>query len=393
MRRLVLLVCILISLLVPAPAQAQQRVALVVGNSAYQYTSELDNPKNDAADIAAALKKHGFQVIEGVDLNKAAFDRKVGDFAVALRGADAGVFFYAGHGLQVGGVNYLVPIDAQAEDEARLDLEMVRVDLVHRIMERQTGSNVLFLDACRDNPLARNLATKLGTRSVEVGRGLRQVEAGAGTLISFATQPGNVALDGAGRNSPYTGALVKHLVAAKGDLNAILVNVRKDVMQATRNRQVPWENSALTDHFYFGASAALTKAAPPVASPAETAIVPSTEAMAAIRTYIVSEYLQDRGEFADPVEYYDKGVVTRAFALADHAKYAARWPTRSYQLIENSIAILSQHSDRITVSFRFRYVVSNPKKTVTGVGAVQLTLRTMGTRYLVEAVKETVTRN
>jgi hypothetical protein len=121
--------------------------------------------------------------------------------------------------------------------------------------------------------------------------------------------------------------------------------------------------------------------------------VPGADVLAAIRTYIVSEYLQDRGEFADPVDYYDKGVVTRAFALADHAKYAARWPTRSYQLIENSIAILSQFGDRTTVSFHFRYLVSNPQKTVTGIGAVQLTLRTIGTSFLVEAVKETVSRN
>jgi uncharacterized caspase-like protein len=181
----------------PPLANAERRVALVVGNSAYRYTPALANPRNDAADMAAALKKHGFEVIQGIDLDKAAFDRKVGDFASALKGADAGVFFYAGHGLQVGGRNYLVPIDARAEEEVRLDLEMVAVDVVHRIMERQTESNVLFLDACRDNPLTRNLARSMGTRSAEVGRGLAEIKAGVGTLISFATQPGSVALDGA----------------------------------------------------------------------------------------------------------------------------------------------------------------------------------------------------
>jgi hypothetical protein len=231
-------------------------VALVIGNSAYRYTSALANPKHDAMDMAAALRKHGFEVIEGLDLDKVAFDRKVAEFVMALKGSDAGVFFYAGHGLQVAGQNYLVPIDAKAEEAAALDLEMVRVETVHRIMERQTETNILFLDACRDNPLARNLARSMGTRSAEMGRGLARVEAGVGTLISFSTQPGNVALDGAGRNSPYTGALVKHLVAAKEDLSAILIDVRNDVMQETRNKQVPWEHVALRARFYFGAGGA-----------------------------------------------------------------------------------------------------------------------------------------
>jgi uncharacterized caspase-like protein len=261
LRRILFLAFFLLVAWAPT-AYAQKRVALVVGNSAYRYTPELGNPKNDAADIAAALRKHGFEVIEAADLDKAAFDRKLGDFAGALRGADAGVFFYAGHGLQVGGQNYLVPIDAKAEEEVRLELEMVRVDTVHRIMERQTASNVLFLDACRDNPLARNLARTMGTRSAEVGRGLRQVEAGVGTLISFSTQPGNVALEGSGRNSPYTGALVRHLAAPRGDLYAILIDVRKEVIEATRNRQVPWENSALTAPFYFSLHASTVLSGP-----------------------------------------------------------------------------------------------------------------------------------
>ena len=110
------------------------------------------NPKNDASDIAAALTRHGFEVLTGIDLDKPAFDRKVRDFAVALEGSATGVFFYAGHGLQVAGVNYLVPIDAQLTTPAALEFEMVRLDVVHRVMERQTNTNIIFLDACRDNP-------------------------------------------------------------------------------------------------------------------------------------------------------------------------------------------------------------------------------------------------
>ncbi len=238
----------------PGAARAQARVALVIGNSAYRHVAPLDNPRNDATDMAAALRKLNFRVVEGVDLDKAAFDRKVAEFAGALRGASVGLFFYAGHGLQVGGQNYLAPIDAQADTAAALDFQMVRLDLVQRTMEREAQTNILFLDACRDNPLARNLARSMGTRSTDVGHGLAAAESGVGTLISFSTQPGNVALDGAGRNSPYSGALVRQLSASTDDLSAILIAVRNDVMAVTQRRQVPWEHSALTGRFYFAAA-------------------------------------------------------------------------------------------------------------------------------------------
>jgi uncharacterized caspase-like protein len=133
-------------------------------------------------------------------------------------------------------------------------------------MERETETNVIFLDACRDNPLARNLARAMGTRSTEIGRGLAATEAGVGTLISFSTQPGNVALDGRGRNSPFAGALVKRVGASNDDLSALLIDVRNDVRKETQNKQVPWEHSALTGRFYFNPLA--QTAAPPQVAPA-----------------------------------------------------------------------------------------------------------------------------
>ena len=250
------LTVLIFSILAAVPlAHAQKRVALVIGNSAYQHTPTLKNPVNDAADLGAALKKHGFHVMEGFNLNKADFDRKICDFVTALNGASAGVFFYAGHGLQVAGHNYLVPIDAKAEAADALEFEMVRVDTIHRVMERQTNTNILFLDACRDNPLARNLARSMGTRSLEIGRGLARTESGVGTLISFSTQPGNVALDGLGRNSPFAEALVTRISSANDDLNGILISVRNDVMKATQEKQIPWDSSALTGRFYFNQAA------------------------------------------------------------------------------------------------------------------------------------------
>jgi uncharacterized caspase-like protein len=249
----------------PTPLDAERqiaalhpRVAFVVGNSAYLHTSTLGNPKHDAGDIGAALRRLGFHVIEGFDLDKAAFDRQVREFAAALQGADVGVFFYAGHGLQVSGRNYLVPVDAQLSTGAALELEMVPLDLVQRAMERAAKTSILFFDACRDNPLTRRLARAMGTRSAEIGSGLAPVRGGVGTLISFSTQPGMVALDGRGRNSPFSGALSRHLGASGDDLNAVLIAVRNDVMRETDGVQVPWENSALTGRFYFNPNTQVT---------------------------------------------------------------------------------------------------------------------------------------
>ena len=232
-------------------AAAPNGVALVIGNSAYQHTPRLDNPKNDASDMSAALKKLGFQVIEGFDLDKVAFDAMVRDFGTALKATEVGLFFYAGHGMQVSGHNYLVPVDAKLTTVSALDIEMVQLELVLQTMEREAKTNLLFFDACRNNPLAYTLARVMGARSLQIGRGLAAVESGAGTLISFSTQPGNVALDGTGRNSPFTGALVRQLGTSNEDLNAILIAVRNDVMRQTDRQQVPWEHSALTRRFYF----------------------------------------------------------------------------------------------------------------------------------------------
>jgi uncharacterized caspase-like protein len=253
-------------------ATPQRRVALVIGNSAYRYTPRLENPGNDALDVGAALTRLGFHVIEAFDLNKAAFDKAVRDFAAALRGAETALFFYAGHGLLVSGQNYLVPIDAQLTSVSALDVEMVRLEAVQRAMEGHAKTSILFFDACRDNPLSRSLARAMGTRSLDIGRGLAAIGGGVGTLVSFATQPEKVAYDGKGRNSPYSGALVRQLRTSSDDLSAILIAVRNDVMKETAGKQVPWEHSALTGRFYFNRAAQAPAAGPMAQSwPSEAA--------------------------------------------------------------------------------------------------------------------------
>lgn len=227
-------------------AQAERRVAFVVGNSGYQHVPELKNPFNDARGMAAKLEGLDFEVVEGLDLDLPGLRGKIKEFVSKLENADVALFFYAGHGLQVNGVNYLLPTDAQLHSQLDLDFEAVPVDLVLSAMERASKTNLVFLDACRNNPLAENLARSMGTRSTAVGRGLAKTSSGIGTLISFATQPGNVALDGKGTNSPFTTALLKHLGTPGQDITRDLVAVRRDVLQATDGRQVPWENSSLT---------------------------------------------------------------------------------------------------------------------------------------------------
>ncbi len=251
---------VLLSLVFTGPALADKRVALVIGNSAYKNVPQLANPKNDASDMAAKLEALGFEVVQGEDLDLRGMRSTVRDFVRKLDGADLSLFFYAGHGLQVNGNNYMAPVDAQLASYDDLDFEALPMDLVLSAMERNTKVNLIFLDACRDNPLAQNLARSMGTRSTAVGRGLAKIGSGIGSLIAFSTQPGNVALDGDGRNSPFTTALLKHLGTPGKSVTTDLISVRKDVLAATGGKQVPWDNSSLTGPVVLVPKASVTQA-------------------------------------------------------------------------------------------------------------------------------------
>lgn len=274
MRLLTLLLAALMATAVGLlPAIAETRVALVIGNGAYRNTTMLANPLNDARDVSAALKATGFDVVEALDADKAGLDAALRSFTDKLTGAEVALFFYAGHGLQVGAENYLVPVDAKLERERDLEFEAVRLNFVMRQMEieREGKTSIIILDACRDNPLARNLARSMGTRSASIGRGLAAAATGLGTFIAYATQPGNVALDGTERNSPFTAALLKHMRATGRNLPATMIEVRKDVVRATDGRQVPWDHSALTGDFYFVPGAVASAPEPGTVTPAPAA--------------------------------------------------------------------------------------------------------------------------
>jgi formylglycine-generating enzyme required for sulfatase activity len=235
----------------------EKRVALVVGNRAYKHTPWLQNAVKDADAVGHALKRLGFNVLDGRDLDFASLARQVRDFGRALRDAHVALFYYAGHGLQVRGENYVVPIDASLEHEADVQLELVAVQTVLAQMELGNRTSIVILDACRDNPLARNLARAMGgTRSVAIGKGLGPIQSGVGTYIAFATAHGQVASDGGGADhSPFTASLLDHIEEPELSISDIMMRVRQKVIAMTQDSrtgvQVPWESSALVAPFYF----------------------------------------------------------------------------------------------------------------------------------------------
>jgi hypothetical protein len=258
----------------PAPAIDGRRVALVIGNGDYTHGTPLRNPVNDARRMAEVLERAGFEVVVGLDLDRRGMETKVREFGNRLEGGRVGLFFYAGHAMQVAGENYLLPVDAVLERERDLAFETVSLGQVLRAMESSAATNLVFLDACRDNPLTRSFQRSLGTRSAAVGQGLAQVQSGLGTLVAYATQPGNVALDGRDANSPFTSALAQHLVTPGIDIAIAMRRVRESVVAATGGRQVPWDHSSLTgDVVLVGAPSAAPAPAPvalaaPAAEPA-----------------------------------------------------------------------------------------------------------------------------
>src|SRR5215470_718765 len=256
---------------VASPVWADTRVALVIGNGAYQNANKLANPANDAADVAQLLRQVGFDVIDGRDLDQRAMVEKIRDFGRKLEQADVALFFYAGHGLQVAGKNYLVPIDAKLERPGDLNFETIDLAQVQAQMAAENRVNLIFLDACRDNPLARTLARSMGggTRAITVSQGLASVQSTVGTMIAYATQPDDVALDGQGRNSPFTTALLKHAATPGLEISAVMKRVRVDVIASTHGKQVPWDHSSLTGDVMLVAPAAGSATAAAVAGPTE----------------------------------------------------------------------------------------------------------------------------
>jgi hypothetical protein len=254
-------------------AFADKRVAFVVGNGAYKNVTPLPNPAVDAKSMAALLRNVGFEVVEGTNLTRDKMTDRLLEFGKKAEGADVALFFYAGHGIAVNGTNYLLPVDADLKSEMDVKLgAAINVDLTLEQTMGDAKVKLVFLDACRDNPFAAKIRSAKATRSVNVQTGLAEMKSGEGTLIAFATGPGQTALDGeAGTNSPFTRALMANIASPGVEIQQAMTKVRAQVNEETNKNQLPWGHTNLIGTVYLNPVAGVS---------GETAEVPNTPAAA-----------------------------------------------------------------------------------------------------------------
>lgn len=292
-----------------AAAPDAKRVALVIGNSNYVHAVTLPNPANDARLIASTLRNAGFEVIEGVDQDNAGMHSLISRFTEQAYDADLAVIFYAGHGMQVDGKNYLIPVDADLTSPAYLKTRTVQIDDFMAALPPDPAIGVIILDACRDNPLAKTLAASLPkSRSTSLGTGLAPVEArsdGVGTgglLIAYATDPGAIAFDGDGVDSPYSTALARHLTEPGVEIQSALTRVRGEVTESTQGRQRPWHNASLGREVFLGKP--VTAAAPPAVNPVADASATSAPVASGSPSWEVEQRLWDEASKHNSGAFY-----------------------------------------------------------------------------------------
>jgi uncharacterized caspase-like protein len=269
MRLLTLIASLLCILFSAESALADKRVAFVVGNGAYRNVAQLPNPPVDAKSMAGVLRNVGFEVVEGTNLTRDKMTEKLLDFGKRAQGADVAVFYYAGHGIAISGTNYLLPVDADIKSEMDVKLgAAINIDLTLDQTMGDAKVKLVFLDACRDNPFAAKIKAT-ATRSVSVGQGLAEMKSGEGTLIAFATGPGQTALDGQeGQNSPFTRALIAHITEPGVEIQQAMTQVRAQVNDETNKGQLPWGHTNLTGAVFLNPAAVQTAAATPGNTPA-----------------------------------------------------------------------------------------------------------------------------
>src|SRR6202790_5559025 len=277
MRYLTVALCLICMLFTAQAAKADRRVAFVVGNGAYKNVAQLPNPPIDAKAMAAALRNVGFDVVEGTNLTRDKMTEKLLDFGKKTQGADVAVFFYAGHGIAVNGTNYLLPVDADIKSEMDVKLgSAINIDVTLDQTMSDAKVKLVFLDACHDNPFAARLRSLKTTRSVNVQTGLAEMKSGEGTLIAFATGPGQTALDGQeGTNSPFTRALMANIAKPGVEIQQAMTQVRAQVNEETNKGQLPWGHTNLIGSVY------LNPAATPPANAAPSSSVPAAVASTA----------------------------------------------------------------------------------------------------------------
>ena len=297
MRYLSVLLSLIVTVFSAQSAMADKRVAFVVGNGAYKNVAQLPNPPIDAKAMAAVLRNVGFDVVEGTNLTRDKMTEKLLDFGKRAQGADVAVFFYAGHGIAISGTNYLLPVDADIKSEMDVKLgAAINIDLTLDQTMSDAKVKLVFLDACRDNPFAARIKST-ATRSVSVGSGLAEMKSGEGTLIAFATGPGQTALDGTdGQNSPFTRALISHITQPGVEIQQAMTEVRAQVNEETSKGQLPWGHTNLIGSVY------LNPAKPAPAAPAASASGAAPAAVASSGTDVELEYWRSVKDSKKPEE-------------------------------------------------------------------------------------------
>jgi uncharacterized caspase-like protein len=266
MRTLTIFLSLICMAFTVSAANAERRVAFVVGNGAYKNVAPLPNPPIDAKSMAGVLRNVGFEVVEGTNLTRDKMTERLLEFGKKAQGADVALFFYAGHGIAISGTNYLLPIDADIKSEMDVKLgAAINIDLTLDQTMGDAKVKLVFLDACRDNPFAAKIKSNSATRSVSVGSGLAEMKSGEGTLIAFATGPGQTALDGQeGTNSPFTRALMANIATPGMEIQQAMTKVRAQVNEETSKGQLPWGHTNLIGSVYLNGAAppAVTASAP-----------------------------------------------------------------------------------------------------------------------------------
>ncbi|MCK1629599.1 caspase family protein [Bradyrhizobium sp. 162] len=302
-----------LTLLISQPALADKRVALVIGNSAYRNVAKLSNPANDAAAVAAMFKSAGFDSVDSkLDLSASEMRKTLREFGSRARDADVAVIYYAGHGIELDGTNYLIPVDATLETDTDVLDETFPLDRVLFTVEPARQLRLIILDACRDNPFAKTMKRTIGSRAI--GRGLAKVEPSSpNTMIAFAAKAGSTASDGDSKNSPFAAAIVTHLTKPGLDLRKAFGFVRDDVLKATSNAQEPFVYGSLG-----GNDVTLVPAAPAVvAAPA-----PVDPDAATQRDYDYAERIGTKPVWDAFIDKHSSGFFT-ALAKAQRDKLAA----------------------------------------------------------------------
>jgi uncharacterized caspase-like protein len=299
-----------------ADVKPEKRVALVIGNGAYQNAPRLDNATFDARAVADAFRKLGFEVVDGYDLNVEQMRAKVSDFSADLPDAKSAVIYYAGHGISVDDENYLIPTDIVLKSPTDLDLGAISVSLVLKQMKREDRVNVVILDACRDNPFAEALARNK-TRAIVGERGLSRIhgDLARGTLIAFASDPKSTALDGPpGQHSPFTEAFLDHVFDPGVSIDTVMSRVRTEVWEKTHHGQLPWVNTSLIGDYVLNRGICIGTAAdcPTPKEPAqegataaEVAALPATPPAAQTQEDLLWESAQHSNLRADYQAYLD----------------------------------------------------------------------------------------